>query len=236
MLRTVCIHQPDFVPWPGFFQRLLDCDLFILLDDAQYEKNGWQNRDRIKTAHGAKWISLPVAKGPLGQLIREVKLAPVPGWQDKLLNQVRESYRRAPHFEPFFSEFEELLRAPHLHMADLNESLIRWLMGKYGIDVPLQRSSAFGVQEQKNERLIQLLKAAGATRYITGAGSRNYLDEGLFGHHGIEVLWQSWTMPLHPQQHGPWIGMLSSLDALFNIGPHLKSWVRDHGAALEERP
>lgn len=236
MLKTVCIHQPDFAPWPGFFQRLLGCDLFILLDDAQYEKNGWQNRDRIKTAQGAKWVSLPVAKGPLGQLIRDVRVAPVPGWQDKLLNQVRESYRRAPYLEPSFSEFEALLRLPHEYMADLNESLIRWLMGKYGIEVTLRRSSAFGIREQKNERLIQLLQAAGANRYITGSGSRNYLDEALFQRHGIEVLWQSWAMPVHPQQHGAWIDMLSSLDALFNIGPHLPSWVRDHGAPAEKRP
>lgn len=230
---SVCIHQPDFAPWGGFFQRLLDCDLFLLLDDAQFEKNGWHNRDRIKTAQGPRWLSLPVRRSPLGQLIRDVEMAPIPGWQEKLLNQVRESYRKAPFFETCFRDFAPLIRTAPIHMVDLNELIIKWMMGVYGLQVPTRRTSPLGIREQGNARLLAILKSVGATRYITGSGSRAYLDEAAFQAQGIQVTWQSWTMPSYPQLHGPFVGGLSSLDTLFNLGPKARHWLRHPGPSFE---
>lgn len=217
-MKRVCIHQPDFAPWLGFFDRLVDCELYIVLDDVQFLRRGWHHRDKIKTAQGPAWLTLPVLKGPRSQRIDEVRIDPG-ARMDKLIETLRHAYRRAPAFESTFGGVATILEAGHERLIDLNRALIDHLLVALGIDVRQACASDFGVTERATERLIALLRRVDATHYVTGTGSLDYLDRGAFEAAGIALEVRTYTPRPHAQLHGDFEPGLSALDALFNLGP-----------------
>lgn len=222
MTRTVVIHQPDFMPWLGFFDRLLKADLFIVLDHVQFvtgTSRSWMHRDRIKTPGGPRWLSLSVQKAPLGTPIREMRLVPAPGWREKNLNLLRENYRKAVHFEDVFPQIEGLYAASHPLLVDMNLEAIDLLCDALDIRVERMLSSGMNPTGSSNEMLVDLLRQTGATHYLSGTGARNYLDPALFAKASIEVVWQDFVHPEYPQLYGPFVPMLSAIDMLFNCGP-----------------
>lgn len=222
MSRSVVIHQPDFLPWLGYFHRLLQADLFIALDHVQFvtgTSRSWTHRDMIKTPQGAKWLSLRVQKAPLGTAIRDIQLAPGPAWRQDNLNMIRENYRKAAFFPQLFPRLEQLYAQPSQNMAEMNLAGLDLLEEMLDVRTPRMISSRMDPQGASTPMLIDLLKKAGATRYISGLGARAYLDESLFEKAGIELVWQSFHHPLYPQGPGAFIPMLSSIDALFHCGP-----------------
>lgn len=232
-MRVVCIHQPDFLPYLGFFQRLLSSDLFVYLDDAQFLRkgSGWHNRDRIKTAAGETWLTLPVKAGHLHRRICEVALSEAGHWRRKHLNVLRENYRKAPFFPEYFPAIEALYLADAALMVEFNVRLLRFFYEILDLRVNEVFSSALGVPGQSNQKLINLIRAVGGTHYLSGSGARAYLDEKMFAAAGITVLWQRFEQPVYPQLHGAFIPYLSCIDALFNCGPAIKDLVRSCGAA-----
>jgi len=221
MSRSVVIHQPDFLPWLGYFHRLLKADLFIALDHVQFvtgTSRSWTHRDMIKTPQGAKWLSLRVQKAPFGTPIRDILLAAGTDWRRDNLNLVRENYRRSPYFDEVFPRLEQLYAEPQDKMADLNLASLDLLEDMLDVKPPRLLSSQMDPQGSSTAMLVDLLKKAGATRYISGQGARAYLDAGLFEQAGIELVWQAFRHPVYPQAHGPFLPMLSSIDALFNCG------------------
>lgn len=230
-MRVVCIHQPDFLPYLGFFHRLLFADVFVYLDDAQFLRrgSGWHNRDKIKTAGGEKWLTLPVKQGPLRRQIREVALSETGDWREKHLNLLRENYRAAPFFRERYPAIEALYRAGDTMLVDLNVRLLRHFYEVFGLRVSEVFSSDLAVPGRRNEKLIALVRAVGGTHYLSGTGARAYLDEGLFAAAGIPVRWQRFEHPVYPQLHGPFIPYLSCIDALFNCGPGAREVLRSCG-------
>jgi hypothetical protein len=221
MSRTVVIHQPDFLPWLGYFQRLVKADLFIALDHVQFvtgTSRSWTHRDMIKTPQGAKWLSLRVQKAPFGTAIRDVLLASDPDWRKDNLNLLRENYRKAPHFDEIFPMIEGLYALPHQTLAAMNLAGLDLLEELLGVTKPRLISSEMSPQGSSTAMLVDLLRKAGATHYISGLGARAYLDERLLAEAGVELVWQAFRPPVYPQLHGPFVPMLSSIDALFNCG------------------
>lgn len=221
MSLTVVIHQPDFLPWLGFFHRLLHADLFIALDHAQFvtgTSRNWANRDRVKTSTGPRWLSLHVRKAPLGTPIREILLAPDPAWRSDNLNLLRESYRRAPYFDEIFPGIEALYAAPHTRLVDMTLASIDLLCNFVDIQVPRRLSSEMAPVGANNEMLVDLLRKAGATHYLSGLGAQAYFDPAPFANARLEVRWQAFEHPVYPQQHGGFVPMLSTIDLLFNCG------------------
>jgi hypothetical protein len=219
--RTAVIHQPDFLPWLGYFHRLLQADLFIALDHVQFvtgTSRSWTHRDMIKTPQGAKWLSLRVQKAPFGTAIRDVCLAPDPEWRIENLNLIRENYRKAPFFQEIFPHLETLYRQPHAGMAAMNIASLDLLEEMLDTRTPRLISSEMSPQGTSTAMLVDLLKKAGATRYVSGLGARAYLDAALLEKAGIELVWQAFRPPVYPQLHGEFIPTLSSIDALFNCG------------------
>jgi hypothetical protein len=219
--RTVVIHQPDFLPWLGYFHRLLQADLFIALDHVQFvtgTSRSWTHRDMIKTPQGAKWLSLRVQKAPFGTAIRDVRLAPDPEWRIENLNLIRENYRKAPFFQEIFPYLETLYRQPHAGMAAMNIASLDLLEEMLDTRTPRLISSEMSPQGTSTTMLVDLLKKAGATRYVSGLGARAYLDAALLEKAGIELVWQAFRPPVYPQLHGKFVPTLSSIDALFNCG------------------
>jgi len=221
MSKTVVIHQPDFMPYLGFFQRFLTADLYIVLDHVQFvngTSRSWTHRDKIKTAAGERWLTLSVRKAARDTPINQVELSDKGGWIQSNLNLLAQNYRKAPHYEEIMPVVEALYRSPPRLLADFNLRSIEMLMDLLDVRVPLVLSSSLQPNGQKNELLIDLLGKVGATHYLSGTGARDYMAPDLFRNAGIEVLWQEFTHPVYPQQFGDFVPYLSALDALFNCG------------------
>jgi hypothetical protein len=219
MKRTIAIHQPDFLPWLGFFDRWKQSDLLILLDDVQFLRRGWHHRDQIKTRNGSVWLTVPVKKkGLYGQLINQVEVDNGTDWQQRHLATIEHAYKKAPFFEPVFAAFRESYIDKADSLVAVNLRLLQTASFLLGIRTPVVLSSRYKVSGQKSERLLELIRKVEGTHYLTGTGSRNYLDEGLFKKENVEVLWQEFRHPVYAQLHGAFVPNLSVLDFLMNAG------------------
>jgi len=215
----VTIHQPDFLPWLGFFDRWAKSDLYIVLDDVQFLRRGWHNRDKIKTKAGVRWLTVPViSKGLYFQHIRDVRIDNETNWRRKHLGTIKANYREAPNFERCFRKIEEIYSEGHRFILDLNLDLLRFAAGELGIATPFVLASTLDTGRKSTERLVELVKAVGGTVYMTGQGSKAYLDEQRFCVERIRVLWQEFEHPAYGQLHGDFVPMLSVMDFLMMRG------------------
>lgn len=218
-MTTVCIHQPDFAPWIGFFDRLIQSDIFVILDDVQFLRRGWHHRDKIKTAHGTMWLTVPVRKkGRYGQRINEVEIDNSRPWREEHLKSLQTWYGRAPYFDRYFPSVREIYERGHRLLIDLNLALLDFLMEAFAIRVRTCLASTLDVTGKRTDRLVAIVKAVGGDVYLSGLGARAYLEEEKFTREGIEVIWQRFEHPVYPQLYGEFIPNLSSLDFLFNCG------------------
>lgn len=221
MSKIVVIHQPDFVPYLGFFQRFLSADEFVVLDHVQFvtgTSRSWTHRDMIKTSSGKRWLTLSVRKAPMGTPINEIELSGSVDWSTNNLNLLKQNYRSAPFFDEVFPSIVAMYGNSPLLMADFNLRSIELLMDLLDVRLPWVRSSTLQPAGSSNELLIDLLGKVGATHYISGSGARDYMQPEKFFQAGIEVIWQQFLHPVYPQQFGAFIPFLSSLDVLFNCG------------------
>lgn len=218
MTKTVVIHQPDYAPYLGFFERFVSADLYIVLDHVQFSSSGWTHRDKIKTPQGEKWLSISISNASLGTPINEIRLSDRIDWACNNLNLIRQNYRNADHFDEIFSLIEPLYEDLPTLLADFNIRMIDVLTDRLGVRVPHVLSSDLSPRGVKNELLIDLLYKVGATRYLSGTGARSYMQPEVFAAAGIEVVWQSFEHPVYRQQFGEFIPYLSILDALLNCG------------------
>jgi len=219
MGKTVVIHQPDFMPYLGFFHRLLYCDLFIILDHVQYvsKGSGWHNRDKIKTQNGEKWITISVEKAPLNTSIYEIILSKN-DWEKNNLNLIAENYKKAEFFDEIMPYIQELYSFECEMMMDFNLKSIEMLLKLFDIKIETIMASSLNPEGKKNELLIDILKKVSAETYLSGVGAKAYMDEKLFENEGIKVIWQNFKHPVYNQLYGNFIPYLSSIDLLFNCG------------------
>lgn len=216
--KTVTIHQPDFIPWLGFFDRWERSDLFIILDDVQFIRRGWQHRDKIKTRDGVVWLTVPVIKkGRYDQLVREVRIDNSRNWKDKHLRTIKCAFRGCVNFGGVYEKLKEVYENDYDLLVDFNIDLLKVLSGILGVKTPTVRSSQFGLISSRSQRLIELLNLEHATDYLTGTGSREYLDEELFRNSGINVIWQDFEHPVYEQLYGGFVPNLSVIDYLMNV-------------------
>jgi len=220
MKKTVVIHQPDFLPYLGFFHRFLSADEFIVLDHVQFvsSSRGWTHRDKIKTPAGERWLSLSVNKAPRGTPINKIELSRSVDWVRDNLNLLKQNYRAAPFFEEVFPLIVAMYDEPPRLMVDFNMRSIELLMDLLDVRLPWVCSSTLQPRGSSNELLVDLLGKVGATHYLSGSGARDYMQPEKFACSGIEVVWQQFTQPVYPQQFGAFVPHLSSLDLLFNCG------------------
>jgi hypothetical protein len=224
----VTIHQPNFLPWPGFFHKWRSADAFVILDTVQFHKNEWQNRNRIKTARGAQWLTVPVTYR-FPQRICEVGLAHG-GWARKLTATVEQAYARAPYLDAFWPPVSAILNRGHAMLSPLNVDLIRELGAMTGCTAPLYLASEMQTREEEpTDRLIGLCRELGADAYLSGREGRQYLDRGRFAAAGLDLWFQEADAAIYPQLHGAFISHLSVLDMLFNVGGETAACVRDMG-------
>lgn len=215
-MRLLSAHQPQYLPWLGFFDKVARADVFVLLDDVQFKKNEWQNRNRIKGPGGAQWLTVPVHHR-FPQTIAEVEIAPPPAWRRKHLQALRSNYGKAPCFDAEMPLFAEILDRYWSHLAPLNIELIRSLTMRLGIQTELRLSSELPARDDPTLRLVDLCRELEADAYLSGSGG-DYLDEQPFADAGIALDYQQYDHPQYPQQHGEFEPFLSIVDLLMNCG------------------
>jgi hypothetical protein len=216
-MKTVVIHQPDFMPYLGFFHRLLNADLFVILDDVQFLRRGWHHRDKIKTSQGDSWITLGIQKSPQDTKISDILLSGE-NWREKHLNLLRQNYNKSQYFTEIHPYIEKLYSTQYEKMMDFNLASIRMLMNLFDIKIDIEYSSQYNIKTKANELLVDILKEVNATHYLSGIGAKDYFKQEPFDDANIEVIWQEFKHPVYPQINGEFIPFLSSIDLLFNCG------------------
>lgn len=227
MIRAA-IHQPNYLPWLGFFHKLLNCDVFVIYDTVQLPRGkSFVSRSAIKNSQGRCWLSVPVQGKSALAKIQDVQLDRSGVWIGKHLKTMEVSYRRAPYFSLYYPQIADVYSHGYAKLSDLNTGLIKLLAGFLQGEAEIVLASELqteGTMDGGLTGILSLCEAVGAAEYITGegAGSRRYMSDGAFGEKGIAVIWQKFTHPVYHQLWGEFIPRLSVLDLLFNYGPQAR--------------
>lgn len=214
-------HQLHYLPWLRYFHKIASCDTFVVLDNIQFNKNGWQNRNKIKTPAGASLLTVPVLQ-KFQQRLCEVEIDTKQPWARKHGGTLQTHYRKAAHFKDHELFFREVYEKPWERLNDLNYEIFLYLLKALRIQTRVIRSSELCLKGEATERLIGICKELGAKTYLTGGyAAQVYLDPIAFKRAGIELLFQEFECPFYPQLY-PEVGFipeLSMVDLLFNAGP-----------------
>jgi hypothetical protein len=227
MAKTVVITQTNYLPWRGYFDLLRSADEFVLLDCVQYTRSDWRNRNLIKTKYGIKWLTIPVkTKGRFKQAIEETEIADR-DWAESHLRAIDYAYGAAHFHAEVAAWLSDLLVtvAKERMLSQVNEYTLRAIGERLGIKTCWRRCE--DIIERKHlrrmeasERLVEIAKAIGADRYLTGPRASAYLDLGRFRAAGIEVVWMDYDgYRPYPQLWSGFEPRVSIVDLLFNTGP-----------------
>jgi hypothetical protein len=210
-------HQPQFMPWLGYFAKMLNCDVFVALDDVQFKKNEWQNRNRIWSDRGGRWLTAPVLhKFP--QNINDTAVNNSGRWKEKQLRTLEQTYSKAPGFPFAWKGVERFYSAEYEKLSAINSVSMEMLRGFLDVRGRVELSSRFPVEGAASLRLVNLCRKFGADTYLAGAGGRDYMDMELFERAGIKVVFQEFRHPVYGQFGGEFISNLSALDLVFQTG------------------
>jgi len=223
------INQPNYLPWRGYFHQIYKADVFVFYDDVQYDKHGWRNRNRIKTANGSVWLTVPVAKkGNVEKhtSINEIAIDWTRDWSRKHWKTIEQAYGKAPFFEMYWPTLKEAYLERHEKLADLTIQLTVLLSELLGIaKTKFMRSSSLTATGTKTDRLLGLLKQLGATHYISGPAAKAYLDEEKLAEAGISTEYMVYDYPVYSQLYPPYDPQVSILDLLFTEGPETAKYI-----------
>lgn len=219
MKKVIAIHQPDYIPWLGFYYKMAHCDTFVYLDDAQYSNEADHNVNVIKTSQGAYRLKIPV-KQHLGDLICNVRTKDELKWKDKHLKTIAMNYCRAPFFDKYFSDYEKIIRKEYRSIADLNMEVNRYICEGFGICPNIIKSSDMQIHSAKEQRVIDICIRAGGDTYLSGTGARVYQQEEHFINQGLRLEYIDYK-PISYRQLWPKVGFMqnmSVIDFIFNCG------------------
>lgn len=214
----VAIHQPNFLPWIGYFYKIAKSDIFVFLDNVQYTKNNFINRNKIKTPQGVIWLTIPISF-KFGQLINEVKINNKTDWREKHLKTLEMNYKRASSYEDVF----KIIKGAYYlkdwqNLSDFNINLIKTIISYLGLNKPIIKSSSLDVQGKSTKLLIQLVKKVEGNVYLSGLGGAKYQEEELFKKEGIKLAYYNFAYPIYKQLWSKFIPNLSVIDLFFNYG------------------
>jgi WbqC-like protein len=213
------VHQPMYLPYPGFFHKLSLADIFVIMDDVQYDKR-FTNRNRILDPQGPQWLTVPINKAHKFSPNNQVQINNALPWRETHWKKICASYANADYFPIYREYFEALYSREWRLLFDLDLETIRQLMDWLGIKIPIIRESELNVQGTGTQRLINACKAIGVDTYISGRGGKEYMDEKLFAVEGVRLEYQNYTPTPYPQRFtNTFVPDLSILDMLSNIGP-----------------
>ena len=217
--RTAVILQPSYIPWLGYFHQMQRCDVFVVYDDVQFDKHGWRNRNRIKTAQGPQWLTVPVLTYKQNwPTNRAVAIDNTQPWRKKHLASLRQNYAKAPFFAQYIGLFDDLYARDWTTLFDLVMASFRMLTDALGIVREVRFASEMNIEGDPVDRLIGICQKVGANHFYEGAAGKNYIADERFGVAGITIEYQDYQHPVYPQLHGEFVPFLSVVDLLFNCG------------------
>jgi hypothetical protein len=225
----VAAHQPAYLPWTGYLHKVARADLFVVMDDLQYEAQNFQNRNRLKVNNGVVWLTVPLVRGAQVDRICDKRIqnhsSPKESWQRRSWKTFTTHYGRAPFFAHYAGELEEVYRRAWSSLLELDLHLMRLMLKWLDIKTPLVLASTLRLSGEKTARIVQMCQRVGASVYLSGkGGSAGYLELDRFDRAGIEVAWQQFAHPVYPQRY-PALGFvprLSALDMILNCGPRAR--------------
>jgi len=222
----VAVLQSAYVPWRGFFDIIASVDLFVIYDDVQYSKGSWRNRNKLKTPAGPKWLTVPVNVS-LGQPIADVTIEyGTKDWIAQHRGLIDQALRDAPFYEDSVRPWSECVATRPTHLSELNVALLRTYCGLLGIGTRFADSRDFALEGSSTERLLMLLKAVGATSYLSGPAAEAYLDLASFREAGIDLYYKTYDYAPYPQQGEGFQPDVSILDLIANLGPEAPGHIR----------
>lgn len=228
----IAIHQPQYLPWLPYMMKIDESDIFIFLDTVDFQKNGLQNRNQIKTAQGANWLTVPVRQ-QLGQKIRDVKIDNSSNWRRKHWQTIQLCYSKAPAFKAYEKDFEAFYAREWGGLNELNIELTMLMLHRMSIGTQIMRSSQMKATGTASELVLNLCLEAGATQYLSGTGGKNYLQSADFEKAGVEIVYRPSVLPEDYPQRYPqagFINYLSALDIILNCGEAWRSYLPDEVA------
>jgi WbqC-like protein family len=220
------IHQPQYFPYPGFFHKLAMSDVYVIMDDAQYDKR-YTNRNRIITPDGPIWITVPINKKQKFSPNNEVEINNELPWEALHWKQIQLSYNNSKFFPMYRGYFQEIYSRKWEKLFDLNFETLRQVISWLEIKVEIVQESSLGIKKSSTERLVEVCKVVGATEYVAGSGSKNYMDESLFERNNIKVVYQNYEPIVYEQRLSKnFEPNLSVIDLLANVGPDSAKLIR----------
>lgn len=226
--KKVAILQSNYIPWKGYFDLINMVDEFVIYDEMQYTKNDWRNRNKIKTPQGVSWLTIPVRQLHLNQRIDETEVFDAQ-WAVKHWRTISQTYAKAPHFQRYKAELEALYMTDNfVNLSQINIAFIKQICKWLGITTKISSSTDYVLAEGKTERLVQLVKDAGGTEYISGPAARDYLNTQLFEEENLKVTWMDYAGYPEYRQVGaaPFEHGVTVLDLLFNVGEKAPDYMK----------
>jgi len=212
----IAIHQPNYLPWLGFFDKARISDTFVLLDNVSFTRGSVINRNKIRTKKGWQWLTIPVHHRS-GINIRDV-LTVNSAWEQTHWKTLMFNYSRAPYFHDFAPLLREIYSKRWVKMAELNEVLIRAMFDCFSLTPRILRASDLAIQGNGSELLVDICRTVGDREYLSGIGAKEYLDLSVFERNSISVRFQQFAVPRYRQLFGRFVPNLSAIDYLFNCG------------------
>jgi len=221
---TALIHQPEYLPWIGFWNRLAKADIFVALDTATHQKHGFVKRNRVKTQKGVQWIGVPLSHESSFVRIQDLQIDNTKLWRQRQIGIIEQSYKKAPYFKEYIDLLQRILAEPWEHISDLNMRFYQEIGKVLGITTKVIRASDLQARGKGTDLLIAICKEVEAAAYLSGPGKREgrkgYLEMEKFDRAGIQFQAHEFVHPKYDQQFMDqgFIPFLSALDLLFNKG------------------
>ncbi len=234
-MKKIAILQSNFIPWKGYFDIMNSVDEFILYDEMQYTRHDWRNRNQMKTSSGTAWITIPIdTKGKFDQKINEARVLDH-HWCKKHVNAWKMNYSRAPYFKEYFPRFEALYEhcKEEEYLSQINYLFMKEICDCLGITTKISWSTDYTLTEGKTERLVNLVRDAGGTEYLSGPAARDYIEDHFFEEAGIALKYMSYEgYAEYPQLFGEFTHNVSVLDLIFNTGDQARNYLLSNRNAL----
>ncbi|TXT55796.1 MAG: hypothetical protein BAJATHORv1_30179 [Candidatus Thorarchaeota archaeon] len=219
----IAVHQPNFLPYLGYFDKARQVDIFVIFDDVQFTPRGYTNRNKIKKPNGTIWLTVPITGDRMAP-INEIRIADHVEWQEKHLKTLKHMYGKSDYYEIIIPRFQEIYDKGYTYLAEFNIDLLELCFELLGITTKMVFSSNLDIiAEDGNQRILKICKKLEADKYLSGESGRDYLELSSFQESGISVEFLDFSHPVYEQQFGDFIPNLSIIDYLMNEGPK-KFW------------
>lgn len=216
-------HQPVYLPWIGLFHKIALADAFCYFDNVQYQIKDFNGRNKIKTANGPVWLTVPVkAKGYRDKKIQEIEIDNSQDWKNRHFKSIYLNYKKSPFFENYADFFEDVYKRDWNHLSQLNEHMLKWFLEQLDIKVNYSKASELNFKGYKSDLVLDMCQKLKADLYIFGSLGKDYADGKKFNEKGVKIYFQDYKHPIYPQLHGEFTPYMSVIDLLFNCGPKSK--------------